>query len=1310
MSPPSWAARVYRLRRLPHHITDASEAARLLGEALGIPPEDVVVYSVAHTFNRLESPPSKVATLQLKSSPSSVELYDGKDEWKISLPGTLDYLLLDTHFLGMTVLNHVDPKSHHTDCIAISGLASHPFGSWQPHGDDKTFMWIRDEASRLISGTRMLLYGYNSQLIKSESFQKIGDISLGLIHQLKYGGWGLPSSKPIVFLAHSLGGIVLKDAILQIAGLQLYASILDKVKGAIMFGVPSLGMHQSHLMMMTEGRPNEILVQDLSRDNGSAYLRDLNTRFDGLAFLKRATIYWAYETKESVTAALQPDGTWAKNGSPEVLVNPDSATSYRNTKNKIMTIPIDKDHSGMVKFSSGDRDLETILLILAELCDDQQSRGGEMVSEAQVEVEVEDTELKIHKPMSASEQEAFRMLRKYLSLENKMYTELQSRELHTRVDQIENPYENTFSWIFELPSFCSWLQGGSGLFWINGKPGSGKSTLMKYIYQSKTTWQLLHSWTRSTAEVKELQAGFFFHYRGTPLQKSFEGLLRSLILQIFNQMDSFRKRWGEFESLDGFESKTIKEIEKLRRMMHLPDAGPKAMTPMEIEENLRQEEEKLDRCRRTMSRILTDFKPFQDLPTTKYLIRVVAEYHNSTEGWIPRLERILRLLLYQEVVKMDVVLFFDALDEYDGHTDMISQFLHNLVQASTSNVRVKICFSSRPWKALLKQFSDAPGLSLQDHTQEDIEMYAAGRLGGSTDPTGDILSLVPVIVAKASGVFVWVRLAVTEIVNLSTSENNTRSVKDMEKLLLELPDDLHSFYELIVERIAVTHRRNTFALLELIIRQDSPQTVRAIWLAVQISRCVTLETAIPYIDTIDAPAYSKQRYKGDMQSDILAWGGGLVEIRGSQVQLMHQTVLEFVLSVSFKRAVLGNLATVVTENGHSYHVKFLIATEIRNIRYSQYMPPENSTQYHSQQSELTTGQSQLPFLESVPQDELYILATKTNYFPSHPEVPSIPVYASFHGLALCLKRWLEENPRTLGNIPAEVSYCPLLYNLFFAGGQERYQDRYVEMARLLLDNGFDPNRDRDFFHALVTRIWDRSLEEDEVGDRIPLSALCQLVDLVLSHGQDPNIFKRFGARGETTALATAPPVLAAELIRHGADPNCYKTTGDSPLSWVMRPEYILTTTTNIGSTDEWRYKVIGILLKAGAIIKPDDHEPMRMWLSKFHSEGYDVRTLLEICAARGCQVSLRTRTPQQFMPPPERERHLSTSPYQGGREEGRGRRGEGPYRLPVGEESDRLSMQLASLQVASFQGNLRVEQEEKKQGLRQKAKRLLRWR
>lgn len=162
-------------------------------------------------------------------------------------------------------------------------------------------MWIRDELPRSVPGTRTIVYGYKSELIGSESFQTISDIALSFIHQLKTGGWNLISSKQIVFLAHSLGGLVLKDAIVQIARVESVKGILNKFKGAIMFGVPSLGMHQSHLMTMTKGQANESLSQDLSRENGSAYLRQLNKGFEGLSILQNARIYWAYETKETRT-------------------------------------------------------------------------------------------------------------------------------------------------------------------------------------------------------------------------------------------------------------------------------------------------------------------------------------------------------------------------------------------------------------------------------------------------------------------------------------------------------------------------------------------------------------------------------------------------------------------------------------------------------------------------------------------------------------------------------------------------------------------------------------------------------------------------------------------------------------------------------------------------------------------------------------------------------------------------------------------------------------------------------------------------
>lgn len=162
-------------------------------------------------------------------------------------------------------------------------------------------MWIRDELPRSVPGVRIVLYGYNSQLIDSNSFQSIGDIAARLIWNLKSGGWNLPSSRPIIFLAHSLGGIVLKDAIVQMANStdKSVKDIIHNLLGAVMFGVPSLGMEQSYLMAMVEGQANETLVQDLSRN--SNYVRQLDLAFNGLSIVHSVKILWAYETRESPT-------------------------------------------------------------------------------------------------------------------------------------------------------------------------------------------------------------------------------------------------------------------------------------------------------------------------------------------------------------------------------------------------------------------------------------------------------------------------------------------------------------------------------------------------------------------------------------------------------------------------------------------------------------------------------------------------------------------------------------------------------------------------------------------------------------------------------------------------------------------------------------------------------------------------------------------------------------------------------------------------------------------------------------------------
>ena len=78
-----------------------------------------------------------------------------------------------------------------------------------------------------------------------------------------------------------------------------------------------------------------------------------------------------------------------------------------------------------------------------------------------------------------------------------------------------------------------WLRGGRQIYWIRGKPGSGKSTLVKLLVDDARTSAAF----RSGTPLKQAVAVFFFHDRGTPLQKSLIGLLRGLLYQILVQFD-----------------------------------------------------------------------------------------------------------------------------------------------------------------------------------------------------------------------------------------------------------------------------------------------------------------------------------------------------------------------------------------------------------------------------------------------------------------------------------------------------------------------------------------------------------------------------------------------------------------------------------------------------------------------------------------------------------------------------------------------------------------------------------------------------
>ena len=108
-------------------------------------------------------------------------------------------------------------------------------------------------------------------------------------------------------------------------------------------------------------------------------------------------------------------------------------------------------------------------------------------------------------------------------------------ELHDRYQKIAVAHQETFEWFFDKPGpgFMPWLRDGRQIYWIRGKPGSGKSTLMKVLFDDARTFATFRSGTTLT----QAMAGFFSHDRGTSLQKSLIDLLRGLLFQILCQYD-----------------------------------------------------------------------------------------------------------------------------------------------------------------------------------------------------------------------------------------------------------------------------------------------------------------------------------------------------------------------------------------------------------------------------------------------------------------------------------------------------------------------------------------------------------------------------------------------------------------------------------------------------------------------------------------------------------------------------------------------------------------------------------------------------
>ncbi len=179
--------------------------------------------------------------------------------------------------IGLFELSKAE-ASKTVDVVAVHGLQGDAFKTWENgHGT----LWLRDLLPKDIPSARIMTFGYDSTVAFSNSVARIEDKALDLLNRLGGQRDKNTDRRPVVFICHSLGGIVVKKALIlahERASDPAFKDILINTKAIAFLGVPHGGSDSAWwanfaanaLKAATIGlTTNNALVADLRKDSSA---------------------------------------------------------------------------------------------------------------------------------------------------------------------------------------------------------------------------------------------------------------------------------------------------------------------------------------------------------------------------------------------------------------------------------------------------------------------------------------------------------------------------------------------------------------------------------------------------------------------------------------------------------------------------------------------------------------------------------------------------------------------------------------------------------------------------------------------------------------------------------------------------------------------------------------------------------------------------------------------------------------------------------------------------------------------------------
>ncbi|KAH8769122.1 hypothetical protein F5883DRAFT_714206 [Diaporthe sp. PMI_573] len=232
-----------------------------------------------------------------------------------------------------------DNKSHESsnlDIVLVHGLNGDSYTTWT----EDTVFWPHDLLPNVLPKARIMTFGYNANLFVETGCGDIHDFAETLISEVLMERSGC-ESRPLVFIGHSMGGLVIKRALVIAKTKPRFEVVLESTRLLVFMGTPhagsalaNWGAFVSSVWAAARGSCPTPSTKQLSE--GSETLSTICSDFIDIA--TRLKIITFYETK--------PTPGWG------LIVEKHSAKISHPSE--VVVVDLDADHRGLPRFQGAE--------------------------------------------------------------------------------------------------------------------------------------------------------------------------------------------------------------------------------------------------------------------------------------------------------------------------------------------------------------------------------------------------------------------------------------------------------------------------------------------------------------------------------------------------------------------------------------------------------------------------------------------------------------------------------------------------------------------------------------------------------------------------------------------------------------------------------------------------------------------------------------------------------------------------------------------------------------------------------------------